>query len=48
MSLALALASKAEPATPGEIGLCAIFFGLLIGAGMVGLLVTVTPLWSLM
>jgi hypothetical protein len=47
ISLALLLASKAEPATPGEIGLCAIFFGLLIGAGMVGLLATVTPLWSL-
>lgn len=47
VALALLLASKAEPSTSGEFGLCAIFFGLLIGAGIVGVLITVTPLWSL-
>lgn len=45
ISLALVLASKAEPRTLGEISLCAIFFGLLALAGIVGVVVTVTPLW---
>ena len=45
IALALALASNAEPSTNGEFGLCAIVFGLLIGAGIVGVLITVTPLW---
>ena len=48
ISLALLLASKAEPATPGEIGLCSIFFGLLIGAGILGVVVCVTPLWGIL
>ena len=48
ISLAMLLASKAEPDTHGEFTLCAIVFGLLIGAGIVGVVVTVTPLWSVL
>lgn len=48
IALALLLSSKAEPSTDGEFGLCAIFFGLLIGAGIVGVLITVTPLWGIL
>lgn len=48
VALAMLLASKAEPSTDGEFGLCAIFFGLLIGAGIVGVLITVTPIWGIL
>ena len=48
ISLALLLASKAEPSTNGEFGLCSIFFGLLIGVGMIGVVVCVTPLWGIL
>jgi len=48
VALALLLSSKAEPDTHGEYTLCSIFFGLLIGAGIVGVLITVTPLWGVL
>ena len=48
IALALLLASKAEPSTNGEFGLCSIFFGLLIGAGILGVVVCVTPLWGVL